>query len=147
MKLSPAAHDEVESFLKEHKGEPGLKLPRFSVHAGWPARLLMKGVRMGAITIGGHVFVSPRLVERDESGRARLPGWLIVHEAAHVLQYRERGFAGFLYDYLRGYWRALREVRGWGADARMLAYLSIPEEREARQAERAYAEEKLRRTF
>ena len=146
MKLSPAAHDEVESFLKEHLGESGLKLPRFSVHTGWLARLLMKGVRMGAITLGGHVFVSPRLVERDESGRARLPGWLIVHEAAHVLQYQEKGFAGFLYDYLRWYWRALRAGQGWGADARMLAYLSIPHECEARQAEHAYIEEKLRRS-
>ncbi|MCA1636538.1 MAG: DUF4157 domain-containing protein [Acidobacteria bacterium] len=145
MKLSPAAHDEVESFLKGHLGDSGLRLPRFSVHVGWPARLLMKVVRMGAITFGRHVFISPRLVERDESGRARLPGWLLVHEAAHVLQYRERGFAGFLYFYLRGYWRALRAGHGWGAEARMLAYLSIPHEREARRAEHAYVEEKLRR--
>jgi hypothetical protein len=140
MKLSPEAHEEVESFLKEFRGEPGLRLPRFSIHAGRGARVLMAFVQMGAITLGGHVFVSPPLVRRDSRGRVSLAGWLVVHEAVHVLQYEERGFAGFLFKYLRGYWGALLRGRSLSAAARMAAYMEIEEEREARAAEHAYAE-------
>jgi hypothetical protein len=140
MKLSRAAHEEVESFLREYRGEPGLKLPRFSIHAGAGALAVMWFVRMGAITLGRHVFVSPPLVRRDSRGRFSLAGWLVVHEAVHVLQYEERGFAGFLFKYLLGYWRALGGERGWNAAARMAAYMEIAEEREARAAERAYVE-------
>lgn len=139
MKLSPEAHEEVESFLKEFTGEPGLELPRFSIHAGAGGRVVMWFVRMGAITFGRHVFVAPRLVRRDSDGRARIAGRLVVHEAVHVLQYEERGFVGFLFKYLRGYWRALRLGKSWGAAARMAAYMEIEEEREAREAEHAYA--------
>lgn len=140
MKLSPEAHEEVESFLKEYRGEPGLRLPRFSIHAGWGGRLVMAFVRMGAITLGRHVFVSPRLVRRDAQGKLRLAGWLVVHEAVHVLQYEESGFAGFLFGYLRGYCGALRRGRSLRAAARMAAYMEIAEECEARAAEHAYAE-------
>jgi hypothetical protein len=140
MKLSRAAHEEVETFLREYRGEPGLKLPRFSIHAGPCARALMWFVRMSAITLGGHVFVSPPLLRRDGPGRAALAGRLVVHEAVHVLQYEERGFAGFLLKYLLGYARALRQVPGWGAAARMAAYMEIAEECEARAAEHAYVE-------
>ncbi len=139
MKLSPEAHEEVESFLKEYRGEPSLKLPRFTLHAGPGASVVMLFVRMGAITLGRHVFVSPPLVRRDSLGRVRLAGWLVVHESVHVLQYEERGFVGFLFKYLRGYWRALRQGKSWGAAARMAAYMEIEEEREAREAEHAYA--------
>lgn len=139
MKLSPEAHEEVESFLREYRGEPGLRLPRFSIHAGAGAGLVMWFVRMSAITLGSHVFVSPPLVRRGSAGRAALAGRLVVHEAVHVLQYEERGFVGFLFKYLRGYWRALRRGKIWGAAARMAAYMEIEEEREAREAERAYA--------
>lgn len=138
MRLSPEAHEKVESFLKEYKGEPGLRLPRFSIHAGAGGRLVMWFVRMSAITLGSHVFVSPPLVRRDSAGRAVLAGRLVVHEAVHVLQYEERGFVGFLFRYLRGYWRALRRGKSWGAAARMAAYMEIEEEREAREAEHAY---------
>jgi hypothetical protein len=142
MKLSAPAHQEIESFLRKHTGEPELKLPHFSIHIGWDARVLMWFVRMGAITLGRHVFVSRALVWRDKLGRIRLPGSLVVHEAAHVLQYERNGFLRFLYLYLRGYWRALREGRGWNAAARMTAYLKIVEECEAREAEHAYNRQK-----
>ena len=138
MKLSPEAHEEVESFLKEYTGEPGLQLPRFSIHAGAGGRVVMWFVRMSAITLGRHVFVSPPLVRKDSEERAVLAGRLLVHEAVHVLQYEERGFVGFLFKYLRGYWRALRLGKSLGAAARMAAYMEIEEEREAREAEHAY---------
>ena len=139
MRLSPEAHEEVESFLKEYMGEQGLKLPRFSVHAGAGGRVVMWFVRMSAITLGRHVFVSPPLVRKDSEERAILAGRLVVHEAVHVLQYEERGFVGFLFKYLRGYWRALWLGKSFGAAARMAAYMEIEEEREAREAEHAYA--------
>ena len=140
MRLSDESHSHVEQFLREHLGDPGLALPQIRLHTGVCARLLMlASAGMGAMTLGRHVFVRPGLLRRDSEGRVTLPGWLVVHEAAHVLQYAERGFVRFLWGYLRGYWRALREGGRWDAAGRMAAYLAIEEEREARRAEDAYA--------
>jgi hypothetical protein len=94
---------------------------------------------MSGITFGRHIFVRPSLVGRDARGRALVPARLLVHEAAHVLQYEERGFARFLFDYVRDYWRILRAGGRWGAQWRMAAYMAIEVEREARAAEHAYA--------
>jgi len=141
MLLSDESHREVEEFFRRHKGVPGLTLPPVYVYAGGFAGRLTKAARVGAITFGRRVFVSTSLVRRDSSGRATMPGWLLVHEAAHVLQYEERGYARFFYRYLREYFRNLREAgKGFGAAARNAAYLAIPVEREAREAERAYLE-------
>ena len=140
MRLSDESHSHVEQFFREHLGDPGLALPRIRLHAGVCARLLMlASAGMGAVTLGRHVFVRPGLLRRDSEGRVTLPGRLVVHEAAHVLQYAESGPVRFLRGYLRGYWRALREGGRWDAAGRMAAYLSIEEEREARRAEDAYA--------
>lgn len=139
MRLSPEAHAELETFFREHCGDPRLRLPPFRVYGGWAARLLMGLIGMGAITFGRHVFVAPRLLRRDGAGRVSAPGWLLAHEAAHVLQYEERGYWRFLRDYLRGYLRALRAGQGWGKAARTAAYFAIAEECEARAAEAAYA--------
>jgi hypothetical protein len=140
MRLSDEAHSHVEQFFRAHRGEAGLVLPRMKIHGGLGARLLMLSAGMGAMTLGRHVFVRPGLFGRDGAGRLTLPGWLVAHEAAHVLQYEERGFVRFLLKYLGGYWRALRGGGRWDAAGRMAAYLSIEEEREARAAEQAYAE-------
>jgi hypothetical protein len=140
MRLSDESHSHVEQFFRAHRGDPGLVLPRIRLHGGRCARLLMlASAGMGAMTLGRHVFVSPGLFRKDTSGRLTLPGWLVVHEAAHVLQYAERGFVRFLAGYLHGYWRALRESGRWDVRARTAAYLSLEEEREARMAEDAYA--------
>ena len=139
MRLSAESHARVERFFREYLNESGLRLPPIVFHTGQTARLFQALSGMCAITFGRHVFVSPGLFRRDVEGRATLPGWLVVHEAAHVLQYEERGFARFLRDYLRGYWRALREGGRWDRSGRMAAYLAIAEEREARSAEAAYA--------
>jgi hypothetical protein len=142
MRLSAESHREVEEFFRAHAGRPGLVLPPVYVYAGGFAGLLtIAAGGVDAITFGRRVFVSPALVGRDSSGRAVVPVRLLVHEAAHVLQYEERGFARFLVGYLRGYFRGLWEGgKGCGAAARNAAYLAIPEEREAREAERAYSE-------
>jgi hypothetical protein len=140
MRLSDESHSHVEQFFREHLCDPEVVLPRMHLHTGVFARLMMvASAGMGAMTLGRHVFVRPGLLRRDPAGRVTLPGWLIVHEAAHVLQYAERGFLRFLWDYLRGYWRALREGGRWDAAGRMAAYRAIEEECEARRAEDAYA--------
>ena len=140
MRLSDESHSHVEQFFRAHRGDPGLKLPRVRLHGGACARLLtLASAGMGAMTLGRHVFVRPSLLRKDSKGRVTLPGWLVIHEAAHVLQYAERGFGRFLGGYLRGYWRALREGGRWDAAGRMAAYLAVEEEREARGAEAAYA--------
>ena len=140
MRLSDESHSHVEQFFREHLGDPGLALPRIRLHTGFCARLLMlASAGMGAMTLGRHVFVRPGLLRNDSEGRVTLPGWLVVHEAAHVLQYAERGFVRFLCGYVRGYCRALRAGGRWDAAGRMAAYLAIEEEREARRAEDAYA--------
>jgi hypothetical protein len=140
MRLSIEAHREVEEFFRRHEGRPGLVLPPVYVYAGALARLLTEPTRVGAITFGRRVFVRPTLIKKDSSGRAFVPAWLLVHEATHVLQYDERGFVGFFVRYLRSYVRGLKEEKGLNAAARNAAYLAIPEERAAREAERAYVE-------
>jgi hypothetical protein len=102
--------------------------------------MLMKVVRMDGITFGRNVFVRATLVGRDARGRATIPARLLVHEAAHVLQYERRGYARFFRDYLRGYLRGLRAGKRWDERGRMAAYFAIEEEREARSAEHAYVE-------
>lgn len=138
MKLAVESHREVEEFFRDHSGRPGLVLPQVYVYAGGFARLLTGSSKVAAITFGRRVFVSPSIVRKDSGGRAVLPAWLLVHEAAHVLQYEERGTLRFLVGYLRGYFRGLLEGKSFGAGARAAAYLAIPEERAARDAERAY---------
>ncbi len=138
MRLSEEAHSRVERFFREHLDEPGLVLPRIEFHGGLGARVLTVWAKMSAMTLGRHVFIRPSLFGRDGGGRLTLPGWLVVHEAAHVLQYEEKGYTRFLRAYVRGYWRALREGGRWDKAGRMAAYLSITEEREAHRAEEAY---------
>jgi len=140
MRLSGESHREVEEFFRKHRSEPGLVLPQFHVHAGPFARLLTESAKVGAITFGRRVFVRPSLIKRDSDGRASVPAWLLVHEATHVLQYAERGMLRFLAGYLRGYFRGLKEEKGFDAAARTAAYMAIPEERAAREAEHAYVE-------
>jgi hypothetical protein len=140
MRLSAESHREVEEFFRWHAGMPALVLPPVYVHAGALARVLTRPAKVSAITFGRRVFVRPSVVKTDSSGRASVPAWLLVHEAAHVLQYEERGFARFLAGYLRSYLCVLIKGKDLSAAARTAAYLSIPEERAAREAERAYVE-------
>lgn len=142
MRLSDESQREVEEFFREHVGRPGLSMPQVYVYSGGFAGLLTRAAGgVGAITFGRRVFVKPSLVRKDSEGRAKVPARLLVHEAAHVLQYEERGMLRFFAGYLRGYFRGLKEGgEGFGAAARNKAYLAIPEECAAREAERAYVE-------
>ncbi|HVF54781.1 MAG TPA: hypothetical protein VM934_01445 [Pyrinomonadaceae bacterium] len=138
MKLAPESHAQVEEFLRAHLGDPELRLPPVSFYAGRFARLLMRVLKMGAITFGRHVFVAPSLVTIAEDGRMVVPAWLVVHESMHVLQYERSGYLRFFVKYLLGYWRALCAGGRWDAAGRMAAYFGIDEERDAREAENAY---------
>ena len=145
MKLSEESRAEMEAFLRWQLADEGLRLPPVSIYAGWFARLLVtKLLGVGAITFGRHVFVAPSLVRRSEGGRFVMPGRLLAHELAHVMQYESKGWLRFFYDYLKGYFRGLLKGRRWDALGRMNAYLAIAEERAAREVEHAYAE--FRRT-
>jgi Domain of unknown function (DUF4157) len=140
MRLSAETHRRVEEFFRRHTNDPGLVLPPIEIHAGRFANLLTTLNGISGITFGRHVFVRPGLVGRDALGRPTLGARLLVHEAAHVLQYERTGYLMFFHTYLRGYWVGLRAGVGWDRAARNAAYLAIAQEREAREAERAYAE-------
>jgi hypothetical protein len=142
MKLSAETHREIEEFFRRHTGDGGLKLPPIEIHDGWVANLITTANGISGITFGRHVFVRSGLVRRDAAGRATMRGWLLVHEVAHVLQYERSGYLRFFRTYLRGYWRALREGRRWDRAGRVAAYFAIAEEREAREAELAFAAER-----
>ena len=138
MKLAAESHARIEAFLREHLQEPGLRLPPVTVTCGLPARWLTGAFKVGAITFGRRVFISPRLVVEGPDGRRTAPGWLITHEAVHVLQYEREGWLRFFLTYLLDYWRLLRASGGWDAAARMAAYLAIAKESAAREAASAY---------
>lgn len=95
-------------------------------------------LRVGAVTFGRHILLAPKRVTESD-GCLRTEGWLIAHEATHVLQYESDGHVRFLFRYFYGYWRALRESgKGWSKEASMSAYLAIEAERVAHEVERAY---------
>lgn len=139
MKLAAVSHAQLQSFLRYHFKDDTLIVPAIYLYTGNFARFVTRTLKIGAITFGRHVLVSPALVRRDAEQQSLIvPGWLVAHEAVHVLQYEQAGFIGFLVSYLKGYGRALRGQKGYGSAARMNAYLAIEEEQAARVAERAY---------
>lgn len=138
MRLDPASHRHLESFLREHFNLPTLALPQIEIYGGAFGSFVRKFLRVGAITLGRRIFVSREFFGRDAAGRVTLPGWLLAHEAVHVWQFTSEGMLRFLASYLRSYFRALRASGRWDGAARMGAYLAIEAERAARAAEEAY---------
>lgn len=138
MKLAAEAHAHIERFLRFHLGDKSLQLPPMSIYCGHFAGWLTQIFCIGAITFRRHILVAPVFIRRGDDGRRTIPGWLIVHEAIHVLQYEKEGMARFFLSYWRGYWRALRQSERWNAATHLAAYHAIAEERVAREAEEAY---------
>jgi hypothetical protein len=137
MKLARESHQRLEKFFRQYFDEPHLQLPPIYLHSGRIARLVTKRLRVGALTIGRHILLSPdRVIEAD--GNLTTKGWLVAHEATHVLQYEREGYVRFFFRYFYGYWRALRGSGKWSREARMSAYLAIEAERIAHEVERAY---------
>jgi hypothetical protein len=140
MLLAPESHRQIEDFLRDHLRSETLRLPPVFIYSGRFARWLTGSLQILAITFGRRIIVASKVVKRDEKGRLTVPAGLIAHEATHVIQYSQAGFVGFLFSYLREYWRALREQRqGLSKAARNAAYFAIKHEREAYEAESAYA--------
>ena len=140
MKLAPESHKRIESFLRDHFHDEKLRLPVIHVYSGRFSRWFTSAFGILAITFGSRIFVAPKVIKRDERKRLTAPAALIAHEATHVVQYSAAGFAGFLVSYLREYGRGLLEQKkGWGNAARQAAYFGIKQEREAYEAEAAYA--------
>lgn len=139
MKLAKESHQRLEEFFREHLHDSQLELPPIYIHSGRVARIVTKQLKVGAMTVGRHIFLSPQRVTKA-GNVITAPGWLVAHEATHVLQYEEDGFLRFFFKYLMGYWRALRQSGKWDYEARMKAYLTIAEEQAAHEVERAYQE-------
>jgi hypothetical protein len=139
MLLASESHKRIEKFLRGHLRNNTLRLPPIFIYSGRWAGWLTSAFNVVAITFGRRVFVAPKKIERDDDGRLTVSAELIAHEATHVVQYERAGFTGFLFSYLWEYGRALREQQGWSKSARHAAYLAIKQEREAYDAESAYA--------
>jgi len=140
MKLASESHQRIEKFLRDHFHNEKLRLPVIHVYSGRFSGWLTRAFGILAITFGRRIFVTPKVIKRDERERLTAPAALIAHEATHVVQYGAAGFSGFLVSYLREYGRGLLDQKkGWGKSARQAAYFGIRQEREAYEAEAAYA--------
>lgn len=138
MILTAEAQALVESRLRVHLHDESLRLPLIHFHVGRAAHLLTRTLRIGAITFGRHVLVARSWLAQSEAGETQLPGWLVVHEAVHVLQYRRTGVVRFLCAYLADYARGLLRGRQFNKTGHRAAYTAIAHEVEAHRAETAY---------
>jgi hypothetical protein len=138
MLLAPESHRRLEEFFRFHLRDEALRLSRVRFYAGRFAGLLTRTFGISAITFGSRVFVAPELLCRGADDRLTLPAEIVVHEAAHVLQYRRTGVVKFLSLYLRDYARALRKESGGAREKHRAAYLAIGFEVEARAAREGY---------
>jgi hypothetical protein len=140
MRLAEESHARLEQFFRWYVRDEKLQLPTMFIHAGFCSRHLTRLLRIAAITIGRHIFVSPVYLERDGRGRLTIRGALLAHEAAHVRQFQKERLIPFLYNYLREYVTFLYGAGKFNVAARHAAYEQITREREAREVEAAYLE-------
>ena len=138
MRLTPETHKHVEEFMRARLADPQLSLPPIKMYGGRFGRVVTKTLKIGAITLGRRIIVTPNLVKTDEQGRVCVPGWLLAHEGTHVIQYERAGLFGFFAQYLRNYFKILFGSRKMDAKARMEAYRAIAQEQDARDAEQDY---------
>ncbi|HEX8635153.1 MAG TPA: DUF4157 domain-containing protein [Pyrinomonadaceae bacterium] len=140
MRLAEESRARLERFFRSYERDEELRLPVLSVHAGWWSGGLTRILRVGAITVGRHIFVSRKMVGRNVRGELTMPGWLLAHEAAHVRQFQKAGLLSFGFHYAREYLTFLARGRKFDARARQEAYEQITREREAWAVEAAYLE-------
>lgn len=138
MRLTTDTHKHVEEFLRARERDPQVSFPPIKIYGGKFGRLVTKTFKIGAITLGRRIIVTPNLVKTDEQGQVFVPAWLLAHEGTHVLQYERAGMFGFLVSYLREYFKILVGSRKLDAAARMDAYRNIHHEKDARDAEQDY---------
>lgn len=133
MRLGPKSKQKIEVFFREYLGDPEFRLPEVRIYSGRAAQFIVGLTGADGITFGRRVYLMKRVVGKNARNLTMVDEELAVHEIAHTIQYRRDGFFGFLWRYLRAYWRNLREKGDYGARGRALAYLNIPYEIEARE--------------
>ena len=139
MKLAANSHKQLEEFFREYFGDEKLDLPEIQIYARRGSLLLTGLLAIDGIALGRHIFITPRHLRRGENGCLYAPRDIVVHEITHTMQYRRHGTFRFFYSYLKGFFLALRQKENWNFQARMEAYLEIPQEVEARALAAAYA--------
>ncbi|HMS42445.1 MAG TPA: hypothetical protein PKE69_19600, partial [Pyrinomonadaceae bacterium] len=115
MKLSKNAHRKIEQFFAEHLSDDSFGLPEIVFYGGTFTKIFTRLFRIEGITFGKRIFIFPENFWRSETDNLRINSSLAVHEIVHVLQYRREGFFGFLFIYLRDYWRNLRGFKRFDA--------------------------------
>jgi RHS repeat-associated protein len=106
--LDPTGRERLDATVQSFLGAwYATDLSRVRIYHGFIARILTTENRNG-ITIGRRIFVNQRTYQHYKAGTAEGAG-IIGHEVAHVLQYRDNGFFGFLYAYLQEYILLRRE--------------------------------------
>ena len=138
MRLAEESHARLEQFFRWHGRDDQLLLPLMFIHAGFLTHHLTRILRIAAITVGRHIFVSPVYLDRDLRGQMTMRGGLLAHEVAHVRQYQREGLLTFLYNYLLEYVTLLCRMGTLDATARRVAYEQITRETDAREVEAAY---------
>jgi hypothetical protein len=132
MKLAETSRLKIEEFFREHLGDDQFRLPEIYFYGGRLTRALTGYLKIEGLTVGRRVFILPRNFWFCENRKRRLDEELVVHEIAHVLQYRREGFWPFLWKYLQSYRRNLKNKPNRDAHSKAQAYLEIPYEIEAR---------------
>ncbi len=138
MKLSPETHSQLEDFFREYFNDYGLQLPKIEIYVNGGAGLITKILNIHGITIGRHIFIKPSIVKSNQDKKLQINKNLLAHEVAHVVQYQQLGFIGFLAKYVKDYFVLLSQKRKWHSVARTEAYWEIPHEIEARDAAREF---------
>lgn len=140
MRLSPKTHQQFETFFRQYFDDENLKLPQVEIYTRQGAKLVTKIVKVDGITIGRHIFIDSKLAKYDEKKRLCISKNLLSHEIAHVIQYQQSGFFGFLYKYIKDYFVILKGKKTRNAHARLESYWEIPHEIEARDAAKKFVE-------
>ncbi|HQU81720.1 MAG TPA: hypothetical protein PKY59_01255 [Pyrinomonadaceae bacterium] len=133
MKLAKSSAERIENFFKEYLEDENFVLPKINFYCGKFTNILTKLLKIHGITFGGYIFILPSLLRKNSERKNKLPEDLVVHEIAHVLQYKRDGFVKFLYKYLRDYRHNLQKRKTRDEISKHLAYRDIPYEIEARE--------------
>lgn len=139
MKLGEKSRRKIEAFFREYLGDNDFRLPEIRFYGGKLTHVLTSRLRIEGLTVGKRIYIFPENFWFSENGRRRLDEELVVHEIAHVLQYRREGFFKFLWLYQKSYYANLRKKKKRDSFAKAEAYLEIPFEIEARQAASNFA--------
>jgi hypothetical protein len=140
MRLAEESQARLERFFRSFEQDETLHLPPVFIHTGFLSHWLTKILRVAAITIGCHVFVSRDILQRDAGESIAISGGLLAHEVAHVRQFEQEGFLPFICNYVREYLTLVSRGGKLNSKARLEAYQQIGPEREARSVEAAYLE-------